>query len=346
MKQQLAELIFEELPGREGNIGLITLNRQSVLNALNHAMITVLDEQLCRWQSQSTIKAVVIRASEGRAFCAGGDIRYVYEHKQAGDTALADYFIDEYNLNQRIHDFTKPYIALQDGITMGGGVGISLHGSHRVGTERLAFAMPETGIGFYPDVGTTHFLANMPHKIGYYLGLTGARISAADSLATGIIQQLVKRESFLNIIFSLLETPLPDNESVTAIIKKFALKAPHSELMSHAEEIAMCFSKKTIEEILQTLEACTSEWPRRVARTLKSKSPTSLKVTLHALQTAEQLSFSECIEMEKRVTLNFGKYPDFFEGIRATIIDKDRKPIWSPSTLNDVTPAQVAEYFN
>lgn len=346
MKQQLAELIFEELPGREGSIGLITLNRQSVLNALNHAMINVLDEQLCRWQSQPTIKAVVIRASEGRAFCAGGDIRYVYEHKQAEDAALADYFIDEYNLNHRIYHFTKPYIALQDGITMGGGAGISLHGSHRVGTERLTFAMPETGIGFYPDVGTTHFLANMPHKIGYYLGLTGARISAADSLATGIIQQLVKRESFLNIIFALLEAPLPDNESVTKIIKKFALKAPHSELMAHAEEIARCFSKKTIEEILQTLETSASEWSRRVARTLKSKSPTSLKVTLHALQTAEQLSFSECIAMEKNVTLNFVKNADFFEGIRATIIDKDRKPNWSPPTLDEVTLEKVACYFN
>src|SRR5579872_925135 len=184
--QNISEIAFEEISGRDDNLGLITLTRQSVLNALNQKMINAIDQQLKEWENANHIKAVVIRAAPGRAFCAGGDVRSVYDRKLAQDPKIADFFRDEYGMNRRIHHYPKPYIALMDGITMGGGVGISVHASHRVATERLVFAMPETGIGFFPDVGTTYVLPRLPDFIGMYLGLTGARLTLNDCLALGL----------------------------------------------------------------------------------------------------------------------------------------------------------------
>src|SRR3990167_4221018 len=194
------DILFEELVGHEGNIGLVTLNRPKALNALTHSMILSLDKQLTLWEEQENIKAIVITAVEGRAFCAGGDIRFTYEKWDYNDGSLPLYFRDEYRLNRRIFHYSKPYIALLDGITMGGGVGISIHGSHRVATENLVFAMPETGIGFFPDVGGTYFLPRLPDKFGYYLGITGARIDCYDCCALGLTQHFVSRASFTHMM--------------------------------------------------------------------------------------------------------------------------------------------------
>lgn len=346
MNKTIAEIIFEELPGKDGNLGLITLNRQNVLNALNHDMFIALDEQLKDWEKNQNIKAVVIRAAEGRAFCAGGDIRAAYEKRFSNDPTLTNFFHDEYKMNSRIHHFPKPYIALLDGITMGGGVGISIHGSHRVATERLIFALPETGIGFYPDVGTTYCLARFPHKIGYYLGLTGMKISYADCFAVGIVQEVVARESLSKIVTALAEASLPNKETVTKILKSFNVTASHSELIEHKAEIESCFSKNTVEEILHALENHPSEWCHKTAAIIKTKSPTSLKVTLRAIQQAEKLNFDESMKIEYRLTCHFLQGHDFFEGIRAVIIDKDQKPQWKPAKIEDVTEPDVTNYFS
>ncbi len=263
-------VLFDEMVGQDGNLGVMTLNRPQVLNALNHAMFLSLDQQLTTWAEDPNIKAVVIRAAEGRAFCAGGDIRHAHQLKMNNDPELVNFFRDEYEMNKRIYHFPKPYIALLDGITMGGGVGVSLHGSHRIGTEKLSFAMPETSIGFYPDVGTTHFLSRLPNQIGIYLGLTGVRINYADCLAIGIVQQVVAHDTLEKVLNSLAQSPLPDNQTVTKIIQPFCMSVEESTLLKHRDEINSCFSKNSVEEILQALENYPTEWCQQTAELLKA----------------------------------------------------------------------------
>lgn len=346
MNQLSADILCEEIPGQDGDLGVITLNRPKVLNALNHAMFLALDDQLAQWENNAHIKAVVICAAPGRAFSAGGDIRYAYERKLAHDPSLSHFFRDEYILNSRIHHYPKPYIALLDGITMGGGAGVSIHGSHRIATERLVFAMPETAIGFYPDVGTTYYLARMPHKIGFYLGLTGAKISYADCYALGIVQEIVTPDSLEKIIPTLANASLPDKNAVTKVLAPFSIPVPSSEIFQYKNEIEFCFSKNTMEDILYALENSSNEWCQKTAAIIKTKSPTSLKVTLLALQKAEKLNFDACMKMEYAMTCHFVQGHDFFEGIRAAIIDKDQQPHWQPAKLTEVKRDDVKKYFS
>jgi len=338
-------IIFEELSGRSGNLGVITLNRQNALNAINHQMIIDMNKQLMEWETADQIKAVVIHPAEGRAFCAGGDIRNAYE--KAKDPNLSQFFRDEYLLNTRIHHYAKPYIAFLDGITMGGGVGISIHGSHRVATEKLTFAMPETGIGFFPDVGATYFLPRLPFKMGFYLGLTSARISYNDCIAIGIANHCVASDSYAKLIHAIADAALFENPKakISEVVDQFAVSYPPSKLLEHKEEIESCFSKTTIEEIIQALKNIGNEWCLQTVETLRTKSPTSLKVTLNALLKGSKLSFDECMRMEYRLTCHFLQGKEFFEGIRAVVIDKDQKPQWNPSQLKDVKEKEVEQYF-
>lgn len=345
MMQTIPEIQFEEITGVSGDIGFITLTRQKALNALNHSMFIALNKQLKEWDNASYIKAVIIQAAEGRAFCAGGDIRHAYELKMKNDPNIKKFFYDEYQMNKRIHHFSKPYIALLNGITMGGGVGISWHASHRVATENLIFSMPETGIGFYPDVGTTYFLARIPFHIGVYLGLTGVRLGADDSVEIGFAQHKIPSEQLSTLINEFVQQSLSNHQAVTNIIDQFSLPIHTSELFLHKNEIDNCFSQNTVEEILQQLESHSTEWCAQTAALLKSKSPTSLKVTLQALQQAKTLSFDECMKMEYRLTCRFVQEHDFFEGIRAAIIDKDQQPKWQPQQLSEINPSQVEKYF-
>lgn len=343
----IPEINFAEVSGRNGNLGLITLTRPAVLNALNHTMFKALNEQLSEWEAANHIKAVVIRASEGRAFCAGGDIRYVYEQKNAAQTQLINFFRDEYLLNWRIHHYAKPYIAFLDGITMGGGAGISMHGSHRVATENLVFAMPETSIGFYPDVGMSYLLARLPQNLGLYLGLVGGRITQSDCAALGLVNHTVKQGVLPELLYALADAKFTDDayRSVTAVLEPFTFPASETTLSMHQAEIAECFAKKTVEEIIQALETHASEWCQDVATILKTKSPTSLKVTLRYLLAAAKLEFDECIRTDYRLTTRFLAAPDFFEGIRATVIDKDQAPKWQPAKLTEVIEGEVEKYF-
>ncbi|MDX1902160.1 MAG: enoyl-CoA hydratase/isomerase family protein [Gammaproteobacteria bacterium] len=344
----IPEINFEEISGRDGNLGLITLTRTQALNALNHPMLSALAQQLTEWEAANHIKAVVIRAAPGRAFSAGGDLRGAYEHKKAADPLLPVFFRDEYRINRHIHQYKKPYIALLDGIVMGGGVGISIHASHRVATDRLDFAMPETGIGFFPDVGSTWYLSRLPHAIGFYLALSGARISLNDCMAAGLIDFPVKTDQFPEIIYALADASIVEGEArqaVTEALQPFTKEYGSSELWLHREEIQRCFSENTIEDILEALDNSPETWMQNIAPVLRTKSPTSLKVTLRALQEAATLDFDAAIEMEYRLCCHFLEGHDFFEGIRALIIDKDRKPHWKPATLKAVTSREVKKYF-
>lgn len=345
------DVLFETISGKAGDVGVITLNRPEVLNSLDHGMIQHMYTHLNEWKSARTIKAVIIRAAEGRAFCAGGDLRLTHDRWLVKDRALSQFFYEEYHLNRLIFHFPKPYIALLDGITMGGGVGISIHGSHRVATDRLLFAMPETGIGFYPDVGGTYFLPRLPGKTGYYLGLTGARLDCDTSVALGVATLKVARESLNNIIRALADEPLDDRAGLSArqraseVLNQFNLPIQPSHLLAQQAEIDHCFAGDRMEAIISLLQQSRSPLMKEAIAVLAKKSPTSLKVTLKALQEGKELDFDECMKQEYRLTCHFLEGHDFAEGIRAIIIDKDQAPVWDPATLNEVSHREVLDYF-
>lgn len=341
-------ILFSEMPGEGGALGVITLNRPEVLNALNHAMVLALHQQLRVWAKASHIKAVVIRATPGRAFCAGGDIRHSYDCMMTHDPILQRFFYDEYQLNRAIFHFPKPYIALLDGITMGGGVGISIHGSHRVATDRLMFAMPETGIGFYPDVGGTYFLPRLSGAMGMYLGLTGARVGADDCVSLGIAQIKVTSDCLDSVLKALATTAFTGDakQAVTALLAQFSLRTEsHSALLMERHCIDHCFADSSMENIMAKLAATDTIFATKCIEILSQKSPTSLKVTLQALLEGKQQDFDACMQQEYRLTSHFITGHDFPEGIRAVIIDKDQRPQWQPATLAEVRSEQVSRYF-
>lgn len=341
------EVLFTEVKGNGGHLGLITLNRPAVLNSLNLTMIHVLSAQLDKWANDQQIKAVVIRAVEGRAFCAGGDIRSTYEHMQRHDMSILNFFRDEYLLNKKIFHYPKPYVALLDGITMGGGVGISIHGSHRVATDRLLFAMPETGIGFFPDVGGTYFLPRLPHHIGYYLGLSGARINCDDAVDIGLIQHKVQSHDLENIIAAIAHENFSNdaNASVTRVLQSFEQKVENAKIRSLFATVEQCFMEETMEAITTKLACLSDEIADGILAELNKKSPLSLKVSLRAMQEGARRNFDECMMQEYRLVARFLQGHDFVEGIRAVIIDKDQCPQWQPDTLERVSADAVNSYF-
>jgi len=339
------DVICEEVPGNQGDIGLITLNRQQALNALNLEMFQAIHLSLKKWESMKTIKAIVIRASEGRAFSAGGDIRYIYERKLKNDSHLDDFFSFEYAVNQYIFHYPKPYIALLNGITMGGGAGISIHGSHRIATEHVTFAMPETTIGFYPDIGASYFLSRLPHQIGLYLGLTGSSITYSDCYALHLVDAVIDPASQEELLQTLIVTPLPDYTAVTNAIHPWRITVSGSTLLNFKEDIEKCFSKNSVEEIIQTLRSLNNDWSHQIIKTLETKSPTSLKVAFQEINNAKKLNFDDCMKMENKIMQQMIRGHDFFEGVRALIIDKDKNPKWRPKTLEDVTQKEIQSYF-
>lgn len=344
------DVLFDELPAKEGQIGLITLNRPAVLNALNTSMITMMHEQLTHWANAPTIKAVIILAAEGRAFCAGGDLRSTYDWHFLHGTPSTHFFQNEYRLNRLIFHFPKPYIALLDGITMGGGAGIAIPGSHRLATERLIFAMPETGIGFFPDVGGSYFLPRLPNQMGFYLGLTGAQLNADEAVFLKLAQHKIHRDQLSHFIEALTNTSWGENphQTVTTIIQGFQTTADpaHLTLLKHADLIQSCFSHDTIEAIFQALYASSDPFCDETLKILNKKSPTSLKITLRALQLGQKLDFDACMQMEYRLANRFLQAHDFLEGIRAVIIDKDQSPRWNPAHIEAILSSDVEKYFS
>lgn len=341
-------ILFDRLSGKQGEIGLITLNRPEALNALSHEMICSLDHQLSLWQQDPLIITVVIRSSSKKAFCAGGDIRQLHQRSYQQNGAINDFFWDEYRLNRRIFHYPKPYIALLDGITMGGGVGISLHGSHPVASENLIFSMPETSIGFFPDVGASYLLSRCPGKLGIYLALIGTRLHLIDSYYCGIIKYHVTSDRHEALLSTLLNTSFsePPNRIVDGIINSFKQDPPqNSTLKDHREIIDRCFSQNTLEKIQSALLNTPHAWALKVANLLTEISPTSLKITLRLIQQARKLNFDDCLRMEYRLVNRVIMKHDFYEGIRALLIDKNNQPNWQPKTLIDIPESQVDTYF-
>lgn len=334
--ENLSEVLFE----MRGNAGVITLNRPKALNAVTLGMVREMTEQLQNWRDDSSVKHVIIRANGEKAFSAGGDIVALYKWGLAGDEQFLSFYEEEYQLNNLIKTYPKPYIALMNGIAMGGGVGVSVNGSHRVGTEKLTFAMPETGIGLFPDVGGTYFLPRCPGELGVYKGLTGARIKAADALYTGIITHHVCEENLDALCEALCETG-----NVEETLQTFSEDAGHAPLKDIEQQINASFAFPTIEEIRESLTADGSDWALKTLKILDSKSPTSLKITLRQLRLGKNQNFQDCMRTEFRIVNRIFKAKDFFEGTRAVVIDKDQQPKWSPAKLNDVTDDMIDPYF-
>jgi enoyl-CoA hydratase len=330
------EIRFEKL----GKAGVVTLTRPRALNSITHTMVRALSRALDAWEEDAGINVVVVKA-EGRAFSAGGDILHVYEAGRAGKPPV-DFFADEYRLNARIARFKKPYVSLIDGIVMGGGVGISFHGSHRVLTENAQFAMPEVGIGFFPDVGGSHLLPDLGGSFGMYLALTGNRIRYGDALWSGLATHTIKAQDQAGLLDELTASNDPNAE-----LRDFFIPAKRETERQDLDSIARHFSQSSLADIVASLEeaAAGDAFAEKTLATIKTRSPTSLHVAWREISAGSTLSMDECMKMEFRILNGMLAGHDFYEGIRAVIIDKGSKPEWRPSDLEDVRAADIDAYF-
>ena len=331
-----AEEVFFE---KRGSLGLITLNRPNALNALTLGMVREIHPKLKSWEDDESIKTIAVTASGDKAFCAGGDIRALYDWGKSGNENATGFYYEEYQLNQLIKSLRKPYVSLVNGIVMGGGVGVSVHGSHRIAGENYSFAMPETGIGLFPDVGGSYFLSRLKHNSGMYLALTGNRIKASDAIELGIAEYYIESKNYKEILSQLAAGEKPDR-----ILSSYNSKIP-SSIAANFQQINELFCGNTIEEIFEKLETNKSDFSQKTLNILKSKSPTSLKITFKQIREGSKLNFEECLRMEYRMVSKVMSDHDFYEGVRAIIIDKDNKPKWSPSNTREVTEENIDKFF-
>ncbi|MCA7120135.1 MAG: enoyl-CoA hydratase/isomerase family protein [Acidibrevibacterium sp.] len=323
----------------EGRVGRLELNRPRALNALDLGMIAGLAEALAGWREAPAVQAVLITGAGERAFCAGGDIRAIREAALAGEgSAIERFFADEYALNEGIASYPKPYIALIDGICMGGGIGVSVHGDIRVTSEHGRFAMPETGIGFFPDIGASYFLPRLPGELGMYLALTGAELRGADAVYAGLATHFVPRAAFPDLERAIIADG-------PAAVAGFAAPLPPFSLAPHRALIDRCFGEASVPEILAALEAAGTAFAEETLKTLSARSPSALAWSFALLRRGAARTLSACLAQELALTRRITRHPDFLEGVRAMVVDKDRAPRWQPATLAEVDPAAIAALF-
>ena len=326
----------------EGKAGRISLNRPAALHALNIDMVHAMTAQLLAWKSDRQGACVMIDHSEGRGFCAGGDIRFLQESAMKDGVEGRRFFHDEYQLNHLLFEYEKPIIAFMDGITMGGGVGISQPAEFRIATENTRFAMPETGIGLFPDVGGGWHLSRLEGRLGYFRALTGARLDGAECLAIGLATHYLPAESLSEAKTRIAEDP----DRIEGILGQLSVKPPEARIVDNIPTINRLFASDRYEDILAALEADGSEWAAKELATLSTKSPQTCKVALRQLaEGAKMASFADNMVMEYRIGSRVLVRHDFIEGVRAVIVDKDNAPKWDPSTPEGVTDALLDQIF-
>ncbi|XP_057659902.1 3-hydroxyisobutyryl-CoA hydrolase, mitochondrial [Diorhabda carinulata] len=341
MSVQVNDVILEDVQ----NKGVITLNRPKALNALNLSMIEKVQAALKEWENKKCL--VLVKGSGEKAFCAGGDVRAVAEAGLKGEKSLGEeFFKKEYATNNLIGAYKIPYIAFIDGIVMGGGVGLSVHGRYRIVTERTLFAMPETQIGFFPDVGGSYFLPRLAGKLGLYLGLTGQRLRGSDVVKAGIGTHFCESKDLKDLEQALLDDCASDTDIQNVLLKFCKTNLPPFSLESNINKINDYFAASTVEGIVTKLEKDDSKWAQDTLSLLRKMSPTSLKVTFKQIDLGQHYNLSECLQMEYNMCMSFLKNKDFYEGVRALLIDKDQCPNWSPKKLEDVSEAAVDKYFS
>jgi enoyl-CoA hydratase len=335
----------EVLVERRGAAGFLTLNRPKALNALNLGMVRAMAAALDDWERDPAVLRVVVTGAGGRAFCAGGDIRLLYDQGRAGDhAAQLAFWREEYLLNRRIKRYSKPYVALVDGIVMGGGVGVSAHGAHLVAGDGFTFAMPEVGIGFFPDVGATWFLPRMPGELGAYCALTGDRFGAADGIAAGIATHRVASSRFSELIEALCGT-VPVEATLAAFAEPAKEAMSEAKLAPHRATIDRLCAGGRVEDILTALDADGGAFAQKTAATIRAKSPIALKIALAQVRKGKDPTFEACMATEFRIVSRVIHGHDFYEGVRAVIVDKDNAPKWQPASLAEVSAAEVERHF-
>jgi enoyl-CoA hydratase/carnithine racemase len=336
-----------------GALGILTLDRAQALNSLSLEMVRALTAQLLAWRDDNAVRAVLIRGSSERAFCAGGDIRFFHKigraTPQAGSALLEDFFTEEYALNHLVHFYPKPYIALMDGVVMGGGMGIAQAGPDnrmRVVTERTRMAMPEVNIGLFPDVGGSYFLSHAPGQLGTYLGVTGETIAAEDALYAGLADVFIPGAELPALVDMLTRHSGPDpREAVRSFAAPFQQQLQAGALRAQREQIDRHFAHDDVNAILQSLAADGSDFAQKTAQLMQKRSPLMMCVTLEQLRRGAGIGVADCLRMERTMVRRSFEYGEVLEGIRSLVIDKDNTPRWNPSSLSEVTPELIARFF-
>ncbi len=329
---------------RTGALGRIRLNRPKALNSLTLAMVRDIEAALDRFEADPAVAAVLLTGEGERGLCAGGDIRMIYDGGRAGSPEPVDFWREEYRMNARLNRLAKPFVAFMDGIVMGGGVGVSVYGSHRIVTERTRLAMPETGIGFFPDVGASWFLTRQSNELGTYAALTGEQLTAGDAVAFGLADSYVPSER-LPALAEALSCLLASGD-VSATVAAFAETPPAAGVAAQRPSIDRLFAFDTVEDIFAALARDGSDFAERALGILQTKSPLSLKVTLRLLRLGRaEGTLEACLEREFAATAAVLRSHDFYEGVRAAVVDKDRNPQWRPAQLGDVTEQDVAAFL-
>jgi enoyl-CoA hydratase len=337
----VAEIVEAEvLLRREGVLGQMILNRPRAINALNQRMVDILSATLTEWAADDTVRTVVLTGAGDRGLCAGGDIVAIYHSVLDGRDDAQRFWAAEYALDAAIARYPKPYVALMDGLVLGGGIGLSAHGRVRIVTERTRVGMPEVSIGFFPDVAGTYLLARAPGELGTHLALTGGTASGADAIALGLADHFVPSASLPSLVAAL------ETRQVGEVLAEFAVEPPASELLAQREWIDAAYAGDDAGEIVERLARSSEPAAREAAATILTKSPTSVAVTLAALRRSHELpSVEAALERDYRIAARFTRGTEVVEGIRAQVIDKDRDPHWSPATLAEISPETVADYF-
>jgi enoyl-CoA hydratase len=317
-------------------VGRIELNKPKLINALSQDMVARIDDALNAWRDDDSVKLVLVTGRGERGLCAGGDIKAVYNDIVAGSDENAKFWNREYKMNHAISEFPKPYVVVMNGITMGGGVGISGHGSHRIVTDSTKVGMPETGIGLFPDVGGTHLLANAPGELGTHLALTGQPVGAGAAIALGLADYFVPDAQIPDLV-----ADLNAGEDLDTVLGKYAAESPENELAEAAGWINECYVGNNAEDIVAALAAHADPSAQATAELIGTKAPTSVKVTLAAVRNAAQMTLADVLEQDYRVAVALTGLPDLKEGIRAQVIDKDRNPKWNPASLSEVSDETV-----
>jgi enoyl-CoA hydratase/carnithine racemase len=323
---------------REARAGRIRLHRPKALNALDLAMVQALHAAVQKFAAEPDVHFLLIDAPE-RGFCAGGDVRALRAAAMAGDeTVAARFFSAEYALNQAIAECGKPFVALVDGVCLGGGIGISVHGSHRIATERAVFAMPETAIALFPDVGTSFLLPRLPGALGMYMALTGARMAGADAVHAGLATHFVRSENLPSLAAALVQDGV-------AAIAAGAEPLPAFSLASARPLIDTAFSAPSVAEIVTRLEQDQSRFAQETLRTLRQNSPSAVHWSFALLRAGAHRDLRQALAAELALAQRVAHLPEFFEGVRAALVDKDRAPNWQPARLEDVDPAAISALF-
>jgi len=324
---------------RDGRIGRIQLNRPKALNALDLTMVNLIHIAMDDFAADPAVHAVVVEAAGEKAFCAGGDVRAIRQQALNGETQpIMEFFTAEYAMNQAIADYPKPFVSLIDGLCLGGGIGISVHGSHRVATEHAAFAMPETAIALFPDIGATFFLPRLPGQLGMYYALTGARCAGADAVHAGLATHYVARENLAALSAAIARDGVAVIAGFAEPLPPFSL-APHRPLIDHA------FGAETVLGIIERLEEDGGDFAQSTLKTLRGASPSSVHWSFQILRDGASRNLRECLAAELALVQKVTLHPEFHEGVRSVVVDKDRSPNWRPARLEEVERAAIDAMF-